>query len=128
MGGSGTGGTFNITNVTTPAGVPVNISIESDISPTVNYGWWLDANITTSSGAALEGATVNATSALSTSYTNTSGTDGLTRIALIEYTRNNTGGTDYTYYSNYTINATKAGYEPNSTVINLTTNKQISLS
>jgi hypothetical protein len=120
------GATWNFTNVSRSDGSPINISWSAPANGTLNYGWWLDANVT-SGGAALADATVNATDIFGTNKTSTTNADGLARMALLEYTRNGTGGSETTYYSNYTINASKTDYLPNSTQVNMTANKVVYL-
>ena len=83
--------------------------------------WYLDVNVSSSTGSSLEGANVTgwnvSGSEIFSELTDSSGR--IARKELIQYV-NDSGTT--TYHTNYTINTTKTGYVTNSTEINLTEN------
>jgi hypothetical protein len=83
--------------------------------------WYLDTIVLSQDGSPLDQANVNIKDAynatLFSGQTNASGY--IQRQNTTEFLQNTTGKF---YYSNYTINATKSGYVPNQTSVNLTTN------
>jgi len=117
-----TGGTWNFTNVTRANGNPINISWVTGGKGTLNMMWYLDVNVSdASNGNALKDANVSAwdkNNVLLFSE-NTTSSGKITTKTLLEYIRNATSGTKYTYYTPHTINTTKTGYNTNSTSVNL---------
>ena len=106
-----TGGIWNFTNVTRASGSPITINWGTNINGTLNMHWYLDVNV--SSGiTSLENANVtsyNNKSALA--FSNLTASNGrITKKTLLEYTRNETGGTNYTWNSPYNLSVTLSGY------------------
>jgi len=87
--------------------------------------WYLDVQANYSNGTAINSATVlayrNNGALIENKSTNSS---GQLRLELIEYSQ--ISSTKY-YYSNYSINVTFPGYNVNSTSLNITNNKELSV-
>lgn len=92
---------------------------------TLGRGWYLRVNMTDLSGNPVETGTANITDVLNQSVasaTITSGTSSL--IPLLQYLQ--TGASNYTYFSNYSIFA-YVGFANNTTSINLTGNSAVTI-
>jgi parallel beta-helix repeat protein len=104
------GGEWNFTNVTRANGRPINITWQTGGNGTLNMHWYMDAYV--HSGANnLSGANVTSydnQSALA--FSNLTGSSGRIRKTLLEYTRNETSGTNYTRYSPYNLTVVLIGY------------------
>ncbi len=114
-------GTWNLTNVTRSDGSNINITWMEGANGTLNMHWYLDANVT-SSGTAVESANVTAANRNSiVQFSELTASSGMTaRKTLQEYTRNEIGTT---FFTPYTITATKSGYNSYSnSTLNMTTN------
>jgi parallel beta-helix repeat protein len=106
-----TGGIWNFTNVTDAARNPITLNWTAGANGTLNMHWYLDAY-------AHAGAN-NITGANVTSYDNKSafefseltGSNGrIARKTLLEYTRNETSGVSYMWYSPYNLSVVLIGY------------------
>ncbi|MDP3027172.1 MAG: LamG-like jellyroll fold domain-containing protein, partial [Nanoarchaeota archaeon] len=120
-----TGGEWNFTNVTRANGSPITINWEAGGNGTLNMKWYLDVNVTNSTGA-LQDANVTAWNKnnISQFSANTTATGFIPRQTLLEYT--NINNTLKTYFSNYTINVTKAGYQTYSNKsVNMSANRRL---
>jgi len=101
----------------------VNTSwLDESVGATVNLTrwWYLTVYVNDSNGNAISGATVKAWNNTygDPVFTETTAANGyIARQTLLEY---NQSGTEKYYWTNYTINATKAGYNVVSKQINLT--------
>lgn len=84
--------------------------------------WYLDIQVNaTSNNSAISDVNVSSYNRTGNIYTSSlTGANGLTNQLLISYL--NIGGTS-TYYSNYTINASKAGWANKSISLNMSTNR-----
>jgi parallel beta-helix repeat protein len=115
-----TDGEWNFTNVTRSDGTPITVDWTTG-SGTLNVMWYLNAYANYSN--------VNITSwdinnALK--FSELTGASGIiVQQSLMEYMQNGTGGATKTYYSNYTFNATKAGFTEESQSWNMTTNRNL---
>lgn len=117
------GGTWNLTNVTGFGGTALNVTWASGANGTLNFGWYLDVNVSDySTNVLIEGANVTAWDNNGVlQFNKTSGSNGkIGQQILLQYTRN---VSSTTYYSYYSINVTNSSYDlfSNST-INLTGN------
>jgi hypothetical protein len=117
---TGNGGIWNLTNVTRVDGASINVGYEASSLGTLNYGWWIDANVS-ASGSALSGASVivrdKDSNLFGDELTNVS---GRARVSAWEYTRSGADGATWTWYSNYSVNVSKEGYVNSSASYNLT--------
>ena len=78
-----------------------------------NVRWYFFANVTNTTGDAINGSTVSATDLFSNSNSGITGANGLTgAITLTEFNETNTGKT---YFTPHSIQASKTGYLTNST-------------
>lgn len=102
-----TGGFWNLTNVTNGNGQPVNISWQAGANGTLNVHWWLDSLSNHSNSTLLSNVNISGYDNLNRLIFNQkTDSNGRTLTAsLLESTRNNTSGLNYTYYSNYTFSA-----------------------
>ncbi len=116
------GGVWNFTNVTQADGTPARIS-PNLYNFTVNVHWYLDANVT-EDNLSMDLANVSVWDVNGVSYgsniTNLSRTSWMARFTLLEYSMNST---DTTYYTPYTINASKYTFNTyTNTSVNFTNN------
>jgi DNA-binding NarL/FixJ family response regulator len=119
-----TGGEWNFTNVTRANGNPITINWTIGGNGTLNMGWYLDVNVTNSSGA-VENVNVsvwNKNNDFQFSV-NTTTSGFIPKQTLLEYT--NVNNTLITYYSNYTVNTIKTGYATNLKSVNMSGNKRL---
>lgn len=111
---------INLTNVSSFNGTDLVINILAPSNTSIFNRWWFIANVS-SSGSPLQDVNVTSTNNSNILHTTQlTGVNGQTiRLPYVEYWFGNS--TNITYFNNYTINATKTGYEnySNST-INLT--------
>jgi parallel beta-helix repeat protein len=123
--GAVTSSIWNFTNVTRADGTPINVTWITGANGTLNMMWYADVYTNYSNGTIAPSANITSydISAIwkASSLTSTSGT---TRHTLLEYIRNATSGTNYTYFSNYSINATLVGQNLSSSQ-NMSANKYI---
>jgi hypothetical protein len=87
--------------------------------------WYVDVNASNGAGGAVSGANVsfyNASNLLT--YNSLTNSTGQARFNVSEHYHQS--GV-WTYYNNYSVNATKTGYSQNSTVINVSENKFVIL-
>ncbi len=123
------GGTWNFTNVTRSNGQPINVSWTAGANGTLNMRWYADVNaLVNQSSSGIIGANlylwdVNGAQVIDNDVSGIFG--NITRKTLLEYNiiNNSAGGNTKTYYSPYTVNASRFGFDnyTNST-INLSTN------
>jgi parallel beta-helix repeat protein len=123
--GDGTNNTFiNVTYNQSREGT----SCSSGASCEIFRGWWFDAEVNETGGDYLDGAGVNVTNSSDDNVYSDLTSDGgqVDRDYLIEYSNIDVFGTpsEITYYGNYTINTSKAGYITNSTTYNLTADRE----
>ncbi|KYK26674.1 hypothetical protein AYK26_07245 [Euryarchaeota archaeon SM23-78] len=116
-------GVTNFTNVTIANN---NKSISSQGNFIFNVFWYMDMNITNTTGAPISGANVTITDVNGTFvYTELTAADGtITKRVYQEYWENATADG---YYTNYTVTAFKSGLGSNSTQVNLSTNRLVHL-
>lgn len=121
-----TGGTWNFTNVTRSNGNPIAINWTTGADGILNMKWYLDAQVNyTHNQTAVYQANVSALNNLKVlQQSGLTNSDGKKRLELLEYVSINNVKT---YYSNYTINTTKTGWDTNIQSINLTTNRQLQI-
>lgn len=86
--------------------------------------WHLDFYVQDNESIPVEGASIWMNDTLAQEYDAATGTNARARLNLTEYVT--TGGVK-SYYSNYTWNATKAGYMSNVSMVNMTENKEINV-
>ncbi|MEK6843801.1 MAG: SdiA-regulated domain-containing protein, partial [Nanoarchaeota archaeon] len=118
------GSVWNLTNVTgSSANIDRNFSVGAN--GTLNVHWYLDAfaNYTNSTNAT--NANISAFNKNNLmQFSVLTGADGrITRQILLEYSQNGTGGSNTTYYSNYTINATSIQKQNLTQSWNMTANR-----
>ncbi len=88
-----------------------------------NVGWYLIAQVNDTHGYPISGFTVTAKNSTGgTVGTATTGTNGQAWIPLTQYTWNNS---NIAYKGNYTIYATKSGFDNGSATVNMTNNTQL---
>jgi len=110
--------TFNTTNITFhtegPGGAIGNLTVN----------WYVDFNISNSSGSPLQGVTVSVSnvSGVEVFSGTTDGNGTISTLSLNEFFQN---ASDKIYATPHTINVSKTGYTSNSTTINLTTTGSI---
>jgi hypothetical protein len=120
-------GIWNLTNVSTVNGSAIDVKWNSGATGTLLYSWWLDVQVNYTDGTAVSAVAVNATDRTGTLRGNSiTDSQGRARLALLEYTRNNTNESDYIYYSNYTIDATESAVSDDESV-NMTYNQMVQL-
>jgi len=97
----------------------------------IEVQWYLDVYVNSSIGSSISQANVTAWMNNGTQTFNelTDGTGYITRQELTEYTHNASQvyPDNVTYFTNYTVNATKSGFTENTTEVNLTESKMIYL-
>lgn len=100
-------GEWNFTNVTRDNSA-LNITWVTGANGTLNIHWYLDAFANYTNGSVASNANISAWNVNNIfQFSQLTGANGrITRQELLEYKRNETSGTNFTYYSNYTINAT----------------------
>jgi len=114
----------SITNLTNVSFNKSDVNFGSSATGRINVFWYLDTYVNDTNGNAVSGATVTAWDKNSNQvFSDTTNSSGLIRQAIREYWENKTNSE---YYSNYTVNASKNG-DVNSTEVNMTTNKYITL-
>jgi len=115
----GVDGIMNFTNVTMNYS---NMNWGTGGNVSLNVFWYLNVNVTNTTGDPIDSAGVNVTNKDGVLvYNGQTQASGLTTSkALQEYWRNET---DNYYYSNYTVTANKSGYAKNYAYVNMTTNK-----
>ncbi|KYK26673.1 hypothetical protein AYK26_07240 [Euryarchaeota archaeon SM23-78] len=118
-----TEGVMNLTNTTLTSN---NISIGSTSNVTINVFWYMDINVSDTTGSAVSDANVTVTDINGTLVYNalSDGSGEVSRRVFQEYWRNATADG---YYTNYTVNASRAGYTFNSTIVNLSTNQLVTI-
>jgi len=83
--------------------------------------WWLDVQVNNTDDVGIANANVTAYDRFNTiAFSTTTNPIGKARGPALDYLHNETG---YTYYSNYTVNASKQGYSDNSTTVNISLTK-----
>jgi parallel beta-helix repeat protein len=123
--GAGAGGVWNLTNVTRANGNEINVGYEASRIGTLNYGWWIDANVS-ASGSALEGASVIVRDKDSNLFGNElTDASGRARVSALEYTRSGADGATWVWYSNYAVNVSKEGYSNASAIYNLSLERNV---
>jgi hypothetical protein len=120
--GEGDGGEWNLTNVSRMGGEGIDATFEPGANGTLNYGWWIDANVTNASnGGALEGASVIVRDKDSVVRgSELTDASGRARLSALEYTRSGANGATWVWYSNYSLNVSKEGYTDEVRSYNLT--------
>ncbi|MBI2449275.1 hypothetical protein HYV49_03175, partial [Candidatus Pacearchaeota archaeon] len=121
------GGEWNLTNVTGKSSV-LNVSWNTGGNGTLNLHWYLDAFANYTNGSVASNANISSWNVNNLyQFSQLTGANGrITRQTLLEYKRNETSGTNYTYYSNYTVNATSPNGAENLTQSwNMTTNRDL---
>ena len=112
---------LNLTNCTFNKS---GVDFEAGTLGRINVFWYLDVYVNDTAGNPVDSANVTAwdknNNQAFTDLTNSSG--WVSRKTLREYWQNETYSQ---YYTNYTVNASKSGYDNESREVNLTTNKVI---
>ncbi|UCD07695.1 MAG: right-handed parallel beta-helix repeat-containing protein, partial [Candidatus Aenigmatarchaeota archaeon] len=113
--------TYNFTNVTF-----TDKAWGGSATAVLNVHWYLDVYVNETDGSIIEGADVegNDTNGDQWFSEQTQASGKIPQQALLEYWEDDSTST---YYTNYTVNASKSGYSENSTEVNLTTNKVVYL-
>jgi len=116
------GGHNNITakfyNVTYGSNTDENITGEN---VSLYRYWWLDVQVNNTDDVGIANANVTAYDKFNTlAFSTTTNSIGKARGPALDYLHNETG---YTYYSNYTVNASKQRYSDNSTTVNISLTK-----
>ncbi|MFC1769237.1 DUF2341 domain-containing protein [Nanoarchaeota archaeon] len=125
---SSAGGEYNFTNVTRSDGSDFSINWSGAAVGTLNLHWYLDLYIKDKRGAVIASADVDVTDNVSKNVISSStNSNGFVGGGLQEYQRSGSGGSSYTYYSNYTANASKTGYFESEEEFNLTGNEEVNL-
>lgn len=115
------GGEWNFTNTTF-----TDKTWGPGANGTLNVHWWLDALANYSNGLSAPNVNISAWNKNNVwQFSVLTKINGrILRQRLLEYKQNNTGGTNITYYSNYTFNATRPNGKENLTQSwNMTTNR-----
>jgi parallel beta-helix repeat protein len=103
-------GIWNFTNVTRADENPITINWSEGINGTLNMHWYLDVNVRAGT-TSLQNVNVTYYNKFSNiTSSKLTGSNGKSRTALLEYKRNETSGTNYTYYSLYNMTVIKSGY------------------
>lgn len=103
-----------------------NLTLDVSVSYSMLVkGWALMVNTTNSTGAPVSGVTVDVESTLDplNKQSGSTGPNGTVSFAVSEYMVNNTG---VYQYNPYRINATKAGYERNTTQVKINKSSKVS--
>ena len=102
-------GIWNFVNVTKSNNNPINVSWAAGVNGTLNMRWYLDANVTSQNGTALDGANVSVYYGNDT-YINSNLTDsnGKARFTLLGFMQNSSSG--IYYEAPYTADVSKEGY------------------
>jgi|GEM_PF-5151239 len=120
---------WNFTNVTRENGNRINVTWIAGANGTLNMRWYLDVNVTNSTGSALENVNIsvwdNADTFQFSKLTDATGFIG--QQVLTEYQKINNSLGITTYYSNYTINVTSAAYINTSLSVNMSSNQLLNI-
>lgn len=119
------GGEWNLINVTNGSSSSFEKTWETGANGTLNVYWYLDIEVKNSIGNPINEANVTVLNRFNNfQFSQLTDTNGrIQKQILQDYKQNNTGGSSFTYYSNYTINVTKTGYIIQSKSINMSTNR-----
>ena len=106
-----TGGTWNFTNVTRADRTPITISWDENVNGTLLMNWYLDVRVKMDGfGVPDANVTLNDNHSNTAFSENTTSNGRISRKTLPEYVRNDTSGTDYTWYSPYNLTIILEGY------------------
>lgn len=123
--GDANGGMWNFTNVTGSA-EGIDKTWTEGANGTLNIHWYLDVEVkNATSGNPINQANVTTWNRFNNfQFSQLTDINGrIQKQGLIEYKQNNTSGSTSTYYSNYTINVSKAGYTTQSKSVNMSINR-----